>query len=168
MQLSDLIPVGTLGFRVEENEYVQFRPGKGFRPGFLQSQDIFLIFPDHSVILTTVVDQAEMNGKILVRFKDTDLSQDIQQKKRITVALAPEKIQRISGEDFDDPVDKKVYHRGEVIGVVVDWFEQSDHLVLTVEKEDGSQFMFPDVEQYVEREDHEAIHARNLDELMDL
>ncbi len=168
MQLSDLIPVGTLGFRVDENGYIQFRPGKGFRPGFLHKQDVFLIFPDHSVILTTVVDRFNESGKTFIRLDDVKISDHVQQRKRITLALAPETFNRFLGEDFDDPVDKQVYLRGEPVGVVIDWLEQSDHLVLTVERPDGSQFMFPDVGRYVERQDEHSIHARDLDELMDL
>jgi ribosomal 30S subunit maturation factor RimM len=168
MQLSDLIPVGTLGYRVDENEFIQFRPGKGFRPGFLQKQDIFLILPDHSVILTTVVDRFNRDGKTYVRFDDVKISDHVQQRKRITLALAPETFNEFLAEDDDDPVDKQVYQNGELVGVVVDWLDQSDHRILTVERPDGSQFMFPDVEQYIERFDDSCIHARNLDELMDL
>ncbi len=168
MQLSDLIPVGTLGFRVEANGYIQFRPGKGFRPGFLQMQDVFLIFPDHSVILTTVVDRISSGGKTFFRFDEIDLSDHVQQRKRITLALNPEAFNQLLGEDIDDPVDKQVYAQGEMVGTVIDWMEQADHRVLTVERPDGSQFMFPDVGRYVERQDDRSIYARNLDELMDL
>ena len=164
MKVEDLIPFGSLGKYKEKTEdfscsFFQNAPGN-----MDQLKEVFLIFKDKRGRFVDVVFSGNR-----ISIPDSDIRNDLLEDKGTRIALTREDLEQ---RDFRDRMipkkDIEIVFNGEIIGKLIDSFDNHAHVVLVVELNNGKEIMIPFVDLYVGRSGDNCLHVMNIKDLLEL
>ncbi len=165
MQISDLVSIGKLGNTIDKEGFLPFKPNEFFQPELLS--DVFLVFKDYRVRYVSVIHILK-NKVFKIKIDDLDSAKEAIKDGNVKVMLPQKQIGVKISEDHEQFVDKIVVKRNEVIGKVIDIFNNSEYNVLIVSLKNKHEVMIPVVEQFIDKIEDSAIYVKQIDELITL
>ncbi len=170
MRISDLYQIGRLGNFINEDGYIQFKKDDSFQPDYLSINDFFLIFSKNRVRFVTKEHIIESDRKILIKFKEPELLPDLAGQK-VKVCLSKKDINFIqAGTDYINTNGFNVMFKQQLIGVVVDFFDNGAHGVIVVKNVNEKEFMIPFIDIYISKisEERRLVFVQDVEDLITL
>lgn len=162
MDFGDLVTIGKLGLRQEQDGSVLFHRNRDFHDGLWGIDRVFLVTTAHRVTYTTIKSWLDDDGDTRLLFDDR-----YRHESGVRVLVDPETYYRtIQDDDGFHPVGMRVFEGERPVGKVVDYFHNNAHGVLVLEDENGHEIMIPDVDAWVIEKDPEknVIRIRDMAE----
>ncbi|MCF7858253.1 MAG: hypothetical protein K9N07_02860 [Candidatus Cloacimonetes bacterium] len=164
MQISDLVAIGKLGKVIDVDCFLQFKPGNNFA-GRLP-ENFFLIFRDNSVRYVTL---EEVKGDSWIRIDDPVIAKLAVEDGNVKVMLSKSELLAFSDENVRKKhIGKVLIENSEVIGKVIDMFNNSVYDIAICNTVEGNEIMIPMVDEYVSKINETCIHVHNIKELKEL
>lgn len=112
----------------------------------------------------------ESDRKILIKFKEPELLPDLAGQK-VKVCLSKKDINFIqAGTDYINTNGFNVMFKQQLIGVVVDFFDNGAHGVIVVKNVNEKEFMIPFIDIYISKisEERRLVFVQDVEELITL
>ncbi len=171
MDIDDLVIIGKLGFNHKNKDWINFKLNDEFCEYIDEIDELFLIFKDHRVRYVKVKRLAKRDNKLYFRLEDSDIYEELINQSDILIGLDPETIDKWEeSEGYYDPLGMEVFYQDELIGKVIDWFNNGAQDVFVIELNNGKEIMIPEVEEFIDRIDTEKkwIYTKAIDDFLEL
>lgn len=168
MQISDLIPIGRLGSKVDKEGFIPFHANAGFQCDLINIDEFFLIFKDNRVKFVTLL-AVDDTRQTRIKLAETDVTAEAARENNVLVFLPRQQLKKLMGENTEvAEMGMTAWFNNEPVGELIDIFDNGAHEVLVFAGKEGREFLVPDVEYFVEGIREGIILLRNIEELLDL
>ncbi len=166
MQITDLVAIGKLGNKIDENGFIPFIKYDNFQENFLT--DIFLIFTDNRVRYVTVIETLK-NKVLKIKFDDEYSTQEAIEAGSVKVAIPKNLILQTSETDKQTKnIGKDLIFEKKNIGKIIDVFSNLTQDIFVVKLKEGKEIMIPIVDFYIESNTDNSIIVKNIEGLLTL
>ena len=166
MQITDLVSIGTLGNKLDENKYIKFKKNINFQSNiFERIKDFFLLFKDHRVRYVTVLD-IKTN---MLKFDDDEIAEDAAASSGVKLALPRDELDLEKSSEISY-LNWKIQFKEQIIGRIIDVFNNSFYSIFVVKTTDNNELLIPDVENFImeKNSDKTTIIVKNIKILLEL
>lgn len=171
MKVSDLVIFGKLGSSDASSGTFTFKLNKNFQTCFLELENFFLKFKDHSVRYVKLTDYQliKKSSGSCVKLICCFAEDEIEFSSNFHIGIAPEEYQKIVSQDWTNyHLGKKVLFDGDFIGEIEDEIKSSMQRVIVVRLTNGGELLIPLVDHYVKNVQKDFVSVANIEGLIDL
>jgi ribosomal 30S subunit maturation factor RimM len=170
MKITELVVIGKLG-RLEPDGFYSVQLSQSYKSAFNRLKEIFLIFSSHRVFFVTVEQTKSSGPRQYFRFREDGIAEERAKFAKVELAIAQEDLQEfITESPVKSLIGFNAEYKGAVIGSVSDAMINPLQSVLVIERQDGSELLVPNVDQYVKSISHKhaKVTLQNLELLLEL
>ncbi|MFC1887909.1 ribosome maturation factor RimM [Candidatus Cloacimonadota bacterium] len=166
MKIDDLITVGSLGKSLNKNGFFKYKSLLELPQESKLVNEVFLIFRDHRV---RFVDVEFSDNNRTIKVQDQDLIADIIESDGVKIAISKENLDELRIEIGLIPSrNMNIVFQDEVIGNLVEIFDNRAHEILVVKLINGKEVMIPYVDHFVIDSDDNRVIVKNIEGLLEL
>lgn len=164
MKFEELISIGKLGKSLNKNGYFTFKLMLDLPERLESIKEVFLIFKDNRVRFVDVEFSADK-----IKLSDDSIKSAVAASSGVKIALSKNDIDQLRIASEQIPVsDMVINYQQEIIGELLEIFDNNAHEVLVVKLKSGKEIMIPNVDYFVTGTKKNQIFVKNIADLLEL
>jgi len=163
----ELVGVATfLGYKLFQKKFVKIKLNKYWTDKIIES-DYFMMLFETEVRYVNVFEIFKKYNCLWIGNFDKDLSDELIEQKRVTLALHPKDYMEMANEDNEPSIiGRKAVYKGDIIGIIEGYSGYSPLKILQISLNNGEELLVPDVQNYVEKKNDDCVELINISSLL--
>ena len=167
--INQLVKIGKFGICGDDVNTLKFKWTSKYDPSFLDLKEFYIILDRDRIRFTLAESLTAIDKELILKVSDSDLIIEAEKSKEFWLAVDSDTFSSVTAPERGE-IGMQLVSNGEIIGTVIDVFNNKAHDILVAETDEGKEFMIPDVDEYVLLKDiaKGLISVQNIEGLLDL